>query len=137
MDSQAALLLEEVDREMVVFKGLDAVVAGCEEALASLVSRLQSRKVKMGKKKKSSGGNALDLIDNISTKKTHLGCISELLKAILSFDKKQNRKAAAIVQDKCQAMMTAGVTLDMLPVAVAVAPLHAKSCILSTDKKFR
>ena len=53
MYSQAALLLEEVDREMVVFKGLDAVVARCEEALASLVSRLQSRKVKMGKKKKA------------------------------------------------------------------------------------
>ena len=79
----------------------------------------------------------MDSIHNISTKKTHLGCISELLQAILAFDKKQNRKAAVIVQDTFQAMMTAGVTLDMLPVAVAVAPLHAKSCILNTDKKFR
>ena len=40
MDSQAALLLEEVDREMAVFKGLDALVAGCEEALASLVFKI-------------------------------------------------------------------------------------------------
>ena len=79
----------------------------------------------------------MDFIGKISTKKTHLGCISELLKAILTFDKKQNRKTAVIVQDKLQATITAGVTLDMLPAVVAVAPWHSKSCIFSSDKKFR
>ena len=41
------------------------------------------------------------------------------------------------VVDKFQAMKTAGITLDMLPTAAAAAPLHAKACVLSTDKKFR
>ena len=136
-DSEAALLLAEVGREMAVFKGLSALVPGCEEALASLVTRLQARKNKMAKKKKSSGGSALDMVDKITTKKSHLNAISELVKAALAFEKKGNREAAVNVVDKIQAMKTAGITLDMLPTAAAAAPLHAKACVLSTDKKFR
>ena len=50
-DSQATLILEEVGRELDVFKCLTALVPGCEEALVSLAKRLQEKKNKMAKKK--------------------------------------------------------------------------------------
>ena len=137
-DGVVAALMAETQRELTVFKELQKLEDGCEEALSSLAGRIQSKRLALSKKvSKKAGGGALDTLDQLTATRTRLVAMVDTVKSILKFDRQVSRKTAAIVEDKYAVLLASGVSLDMLPVNVTIAPLEARCCILSADLKWR
>ena len=67
-----------------------------EEQMVSLLSRLSSKKQSLGKKTTPSNINSLELINDVRNKVSH---ITELLKAVSTFEAKNNRPNARKVED--------------------------------------
>ena len=137
-DQVTAQLLDEVDRGLQTFKGLQKLDAGSQESLSSLASRLQAKRTALSKKaSRDKSGESLSTIDTVTMTKGRVAALVELVKAILTFEKKRIRKNATCVEEKFDEMRSNGVTLDMLPTCVAAVAVHSTVCILTADGKYQ
>ena len=103
-------LLEEVDREVGEFSRAKALDDIKLETLNSLISRLQTKKTQLGKKaNKRSSGDTVNNIDAVSKRKAQLVAITDFVKALLTAEKKRERKKAQAVQKKVHALKNSGI----------------------------
>ena len=139
LEASTEQFIQEVMRELDVFKASLKVTEVTQESLESLSSRLQSSRIKLSKKaaKKGAATAVLNSLDTVSRAKTRVNAMVDLVKSNTAFQKRKIRKHAASLEDKFHGLKVAGVTLDMLPVCLTATPVSARACILSCDNKFK
>ena len=139
LEASTEQFIQEVMRELDVFKASLKVTEVTQESLESLSSRLQSSRIKLSKKaaKKGAATAVLNSLDTVSRAKTRVNAMVDLVKSNAAFQKRKIRKHAASLEDKFHGLKVAGVTLDMLPVCLTATPVSARACILSCDNKFK
>ena len=139
LEASTEQFIQEVMRELDVFKASLKVTEATQESLESLASRLQSSRIKLSKKaaKKGAATAVLNSLDTVSRAKTRVNAMVDLVKSNTAFQKRKIRKHAASLEDKFHGLKVAGVTLDMLPVCLTATPVSARACILSCDNKFK
>ena len=88
LDAGTAALLAEMDRELAAFKTLVKLEDGCDEMLASLAQRLQTKGTTLANKvNKKAGGDNSSILDTLTSAKTQLQGIIDAVKAALVFVK--------------------------------------------------
>ena len=136
-DKSCAQLIEEVDRELMVFASTPKIDDVKVDSLTSLISRLQALRNRLGKKVgKTKTQAALDDVDHVSKRKTQLGAIVDLMKSLAVFDKKRQRKHASAVQDKVHSVKASGIAFAQVPLCVRAAAIYAAVNVLASDQKW-
>ena len=137
-DGVTQQLLDAGAHTLKDFKERADVDDGVVEALASLVSRLQSKRSNLSKKSgRDKTGETLRSMDAVGTLKTQVSAILDVVKNSLASEKKGIRKTAQALQDKYGDLAAAGVTLDMLPNCVCACAHKAQAVLLCCDRKWK
>ena len=137
-DKGVAELVEEAKRLMEDFKDATTVADIKAESMASLSSRIQSKRNGLGKKT----GNKktqfhIQNMDLLISNKSQIAASVDLHKALVVFEKKRIRKLATAVLDKLHAMKSAGVQMSQIPSCVLRGCCLASVFIAANDQQWK
>ena len=136
-DKATEQLLEEVDRELVVFAQAENLDDIKLETINSLLQRLQSKRTQLGKKVgKSKTQKILNAITKVAERKTQFAAIADLVKTAIAFERKRIRFKALQLQDKLHLAKSAGLEHHQIPLCMRACGVYAGVAVASTDAKW-